>query len=158
MKVIKTIEVQDLSELSLRVAHATLTRLMSDVALPEAMSKAPGVNLPQRIRTSPVKMVGNGKFRVALIFPGKYRPVEEGSGIYAGGQPQQIKPKKAGVRALALPYGYFASAMWYGQEAQPFALPAIEHIAEIFPGEFANDLNAALSRGNRRGSTNRRRS
>lgn len=146
-----TVDVQinvDITALASRVARQTLSRLMSEVALPEAVEKAPGSSLPSRIEVAPIQEVGNGKYRIALRFPHKYASVEYGSGIYAGGESQLIKPKKR--KALALPYGYFKSAMWVGQEAQPFATPAVEHVAEMFPTEFANDFNRALPRSNRR--------
>jgi hypothetical protein len=89
-----------------------------------------------------------------LKFPGKYRAVEEGSGIYVGLPTQVVVPKKK--KALQLPYGYFASALWVGQPAKPFAEPALRHVAEIFPKEFASDFNKALSRSRSRKASRKR--
>lgn len=146
MKVTKEVTVSgDLEATSLRVAQQTLTRLMSKVALPMARENAPGRNLPRSIKLGPVRMVGNGKFRVALLFPGRYGPVEFGSGVFVGEPAKRIKPRR--WSALNTPYGYRKSVVWRGQPGQHFAERALEEVARVFPMEFAHDLNAEFSRG-----------
>ena len=144
MKVTKVVTVQDIAPVALVVAKKTLTRLMADQGLPMAVEAAPGSRLPTLIKILPVRVVGTGKYITGLSFPSKYRPVEEGSGVFVGEPAKEVVPVK--WRALWTPYGYKTRVTWIGQPAQPFAEPAMKHVASLFPAEFANDLSKKISR------------
>ena len=155
MKVTSVVTTTNMEEEALLVAQQTLNRLMTTVGLRHAVANAPGSTLPRSIKVGPVRVVGNGQFRVALSFPGRYKPVEYGAGVFVGRPAMLLKPRK--FRALNTPYGYFKTVKWVGQEPQKFATNALEEVALKFPKEFANDLNAALSRGSGRKTTVRLR-
>ena len=146
MKIINEVTVSDRTENTINIARRTLERLMSEVALPDAVEHAPG-SIKSRIRVLSVRLVPPDRLLVALSMPGKYRPVEEGSGAFVGEPTFEIESEK--WQALNTLLGHFKHVTFVGQPAQHFLRNALEKVVQQFPQEFERDLASSLSRSNR---------
>lgn len=131
---------------AIRVA---LHEVMANDVLPEIRNTAPG-SIGPKVRMGKVSMVEPGIYRITVRMPGKYRAVEEGSGIYGpDGMPYLVVPRKA--KALKFEDGGFAaSAMVQGQPGQRFIHNALQKYALKFARiglkEFKSDLAGFAAR------------
>jgi len=124
------------------IVDAAIRRAMDDVMqqniLPRARENAPG-SMSSAIGRTPVQMVGDMVYEMALKAPLRYRAVEEGSGVYGpGGEVYTVKPKKEGGVLHTEDGRFLAHATITGQVPQSPMQKAID--------EFSDELDDAILR------------